>query len=184
MSPYAATRRRFLEFATLSVAGAAVLPGRWHFSTTRSPFQVPLEEFGYDQVSLNSEIHESQLQNGVSVLVGLNEDSLLKPMRQMGGQSAPGEDLGGWYNYDPNYDWHTFDAGFAPGATYGQWVSALARAYAITGSVEIRKKVLRLNRLYACSTSALPARPGTSPARRRGGSVRAPGPGGTRARIA
>jgi hypothetical protein len=33
MPPYAVTRRRFLESATLSVAGAAaVLPGRWHFS--------------------------------------------------------------------------------------------------------------------------------------------------------
>ena len=146
---HAVTRRRFLESATLSVAGVAVVPGRWHFSTTGSPLPKPLEEFGYDQVSLNSELHETQLQHSVSVLMGLNEDSLLKPMRQMGGQAAPGEDLGGWYNYDPNYDWHTFDAGFAPGATYGQWVSALARAYAITGSVELRKKVLRLNQLYA-----------------------------------
>jgi DUF1680 family protein len=138
-----------LESSTLSLAGAAVLPARWHFSTTSSPFSATLEEFGYDQVSLNSEIHEAQLQHSVSVLMGLNEDSLLKPMRQMGGQTARGEDLGGWYNYDPNYDWHTFDAGFAPGATYGQWVSALARAYAISGSTEIRNKVLRLNRLYA-----------------------------------
>jgi DUF1680 family protein len=94
------------------------------------------------------------LQNSISVLMGLNEDSLLKPMRQMGGQPAPGEELGGWYNYDPNYDWHTFDAGFAPGATFGQWVSALARAYAIVGSAEIREKVLRLNRLYAKSISS------------------------------
>ena len=64
------------------------------------------------------------------------------------GKPAPGEDLGGWYRYDPNYDWHTFDAGFAPSATFGQWVSALARGYAITGSPEVREKVLRLNRLY------------------------------------
>ena len=131
MPPHAVTRRKFVESSTLCLAGAAVLPGRWNFSTSGSPFPAPLEEFGYDQVSLNSEIHETQFQHSISVLMGLNEDSLLKPMRQMGGQSATGEDLGGWYNYDPNYDWHTFDAGFAPGATYGQWVSALARAYAI-----------------------------------------------------
>ena len=65
------------------------------------------------------------------------------------GKPAPGEDLGGWYRYDPNYDWHTFDAGFAPTATFGQWVSALARTYAITGSQAAREKVLRLNRQYA-----------------------------------
>jgi uncharacterized protein len=143
------TRRRFLGSSTLSLAGIAVIPGRWHFLTTPSSLPVPLEEFGYNQVSLNSGIHENQLKNGISVLMGLSDDSLLKPMRQMGGQPAPGEDLGGWYRYDPNYDWHTFDAGFAPFATFGQWVSALARAYAIGGSTEIRQRVFRLNRLYA-----------------------------------
>ncbi len=153
MPRQAVTRRSFLESGTVSVAGAAILPRRWHFAEIGSPFAAPLEEFGYDQVGLNSEPHETQLQHCISVLMGLNEDSLLKPIRQMGGKPAPGEDLGGWYNYDPNYDWHTFDAGFAPGATYGQWVSALARAYAITGSAEIRKKILRLNRLYGENNS-------------------------------
>ena len=38
---------------------------------------------------------------------------------------------------------------FAPGCTFGQWVSALARSYAINRSPETREKVLRLNRLYA-----------------------------------
>jgi uncharacterized protein len=38
----------------------------------------------------------------------------------MTGKPAPGDELGGWYKYDPNYDWHTFDAGFAPAAPFGQ----------------------------------------------------------------
>jgi hypothetical protein len=118
-----------------------------------APIAGPLDEFGYDQISLASEPHQAQLRHCVSVLMSLSEDSLLKPMRQMGGQPAPGEDLGGWYNYEPNYDWHTFDSGFAPGATYGQWVSALARAYAITGSPDLRSKVLRLNQLWAANMS-------------------------------
>ncbi|HLZ43056.1 MAG TPA: beta-L-arabinofuranosidase domain-containing protein [Candidatus Sulfotelmatobacter sp.] len=109
----------------------------------------PLEQFEYGEVSLDSPIHEQQLQQTHTVLMGLNEDSLLKPFRQMIGKPAPGEDLGGWYEYIPDYDWHTFDAGFAPTATFGQWVSALARAYAVTGSQAAREKVLRLNRLYA-----------------------------------
>jgi uncharacterized protein len=155
MSFRSVTRRRFLESATLSVAGAAILPLNSNLSLAgiATPTSAPLEEFGYDQVAVTSELHEAQLQHCVSVLMGLNEDSLLKPMRQMGGQPAPGADLGGWYIYDPNYDWHTFDAGFAPGATFGQWVSALARAYAISGSPELRSKVLRLNQLYAASIS-------------------------------
>ena len=32
---------------------------------------------------------------------------------------------------------------------FGQWVSAIARVYAITGSQAAKEKVLRLNRLYA-----------------------------------
>jgi DUF1680 family protein len=121
-------------------------------SATRYPESAnsqPLQEFGYGDVSLDSPIHEQQLQQTHAVLMGLSDDALMKPFRQMIGQPAPGEDLGGWYRYDPNYDWHTFDAGFAPAATFGQWVSAMARVYAITGSQAARERVLRLNRLYA-----------------------------------
>jgi hypothetical protein len=98
----------------------------------------PLAEFGYGDVSMASEAHESQLMNTHAVLMALSEDSLLKPFRQMSGMPAPGEDLGGWYNYDPNYDYRkNFDEGFAPGCTFGQWVSALARA---TRSPETRRR--------------------------------------------
>ena len=149
------TRRKFLESATLSVAGAAIIPinSNFTFAGTGAPTAAPLEEFEYGQIAVTGELHQAQLEHCVSVLMGLNEDSLMKPMRQMGSQPAPGADLGGWYNYDPNYDYRTFDAGFAPAATFGQWVSALARAYAITGSPELRAKVLRLNQLYAATIS-------------------------------
>jgi DUF1680 family protein len=113
----------------------------------------PLGEFAYNDVALRSELHEKQLQENHAVLMGLSEDSLLKPLRRMAGQPAPGAELGGWYLYDPNYDIDSFGAGFAPGATFGQWVSALARMYAITGSKETRDKVLRLNHLYAQTIS-------------------------------
>ena len=111
----------------------------------------PLDEFSYADVTITSELHSRQLEETSRLLMRLDEDSLLKPFRQMIGQEAPGEDLGGWYHYDPNYDWHTFDVGFAPSATFGQWVSALARAYAIKRDPKIRDKVLRLNRLYAAT---------------------------------
>src|SRR5208282_3449306 len=63
---------------------------------------------------------------------------------------APGEELGGWYDYRADYDYRKgFDEGFAPACHFGQWVSALARMYAITGDQATREKVLRLNRLYA-----------------------------------
>jgi DUF1680 family protein len=67
----------------------------------------------------------------------------------MVGQPAPGEELGGWYSYDAHNEDHLFQVGFAPGSTFGQWVSALARSYAIDRLPATREKVLRLNRLYA-----------------------------------
>jgi len=143
------SRRAFIRSASLVTAGVSSA-GLWAPRVlARESGSAPLSEFGYADVVLNSPLHEKQLQETHSVLMGLSEDSLLKPFREMIGQPAPGEDLGGWYHYDPHYDYHTFDAGFAPAATFGQWVSALARNYAITGSEQARDKVLRLNRLYA-----------------------------------
>jgi len=151
MSPFpAVSRRKFLQSASLASA-ASLIPvhNRLAFASATASTNAPLEEFGYADVALHSPIHEEQLRQTHAVLMGLDDDALLKPFRLMIGRNAPGEDLGGWYRYDPDYDWHTFDAGFAPSATFGQWISALARAYAITGSQAAREKVLRLNKLYA-----------------------------------
>lgn len=150
------SRRRFLQQSSLAAAAFAGR-GAWGAGTlaAQSANSSFLDEFGYGDVILASDLHESQLMNTHDVLMELSEDSLLKPFRQMSGMPAPGEDLGGWYTYDPNYDYQkNFDVGFAPGCTFGQWVSALSRAYAITGEEATRAKVLRLNRLYAETISA------------------------------
>src|SRR5580704_11959715 len=148
------SRRKFVRETSLAAAGAATY---YHLgfptAAALSPDLEPLKEFGYGDVKLTSDLHEKQLHETHAVLMELSEDSLLKPFRQMAGQPAPGADLGGWYHYDPDYDPNTVDVGFAPGATFGQWVSALARSYAIDGSPATREKVLRLNRLYAQTIS-------------------------------
>ena len=143
------SRRTFLRAAALGSAGLYRGTARRSFARLAEGAPSVLEEFGYGDVTLDSPIHEEQLRQTHAVLMGLEDDALMKPFRAMIGQPAPGEDLGGWYRYDPNFDWHTFDAGFAPSATFGQWVSALSRAYAITGSQAVKEKVLRLNQLYA-----------------------------------
>lgn len=148
------SRRRFLQ--TGSLAGTAYAMGmRIHPAWgAEGATTAPLAEFHYGDVSLASDAHESQLMNTHDVLMALSEDSLLKPFRQMADMPAPGESLGGWYNYNPDYDYRkNFDDGFAPACTFGQWVSALARVYAITGEEATREKVLRLNRLYAATIS-------------------------------
>lgn len=147
------SRRSFLQSTSLTAAGLAGSRFWLTSLTAASQNAAPLAQFNYGDVALASDLHEKQFGETQAVLMSLSEDSLLKPFREMAGQPAPGADLGGWYVYDPNYDYRTFDAGFAPGATFGQWVSALARGYAITKSPEVRDKVLRLNRLYAQTIS-------------------------------
>jgi DUF1680 family protein len=147
------SRRTFMRSASLATGGILAC-GRWLPGTAEaSATLAPLEQFDYGEVVLSSDPHEKQLEQTHSVLMGLSDDSLLKPFRQMSGQSAPGEDLGGWYHYNPDYKWGEDEAGFAPGATFGQWVSALARMYAIRRDPPTREKVLRLNRLYAQTIS-------------------------------
>ena len=145
------SRRGFLRMGALAAAAAASQSSRRSMAWgSASNAAQPLAEFGYGDVLLSSDPHETQLRETQAVLMALSDDSLLKPFRQMSGMPAPGQDLGGWYHYDPDYDYRRdFDEGFAPGCTFGQWVSALARAYAITGDAAVRDRVLRLNRLYA-----------------------------------
>jgi uncharacterized protein len=145
------SRRRLVQAgaAAAAIVGSSRFWDRAAWGEEAHP-ATPLEEFDYGDVMISSEAHEAQRMNTHSVLMALDEDSLLKPFRQMSGMAAPGADLGGWYTYNPDYDYRKgFDEGFAPGCTFGQWVSALARDYAITGEEVTREKVLRLNRLYA-----------------------------------
>ena len=128
------------------LAGASVSPG-WVYAL--APASAPLTEFGYGDVNLAGGLPESQFDETHAILMGLDDDALLKPFRLMAGEPAPGRDIGGWYRYDPDYQLGKDDAGFAPGHCFGQWVSALARGYAITGSKETRDRVLRLNQLIS-----------------------------------
>ena len=150
MSSLRVTRR---AFAQLSAAGAFVAGTAPLLGDVGHTARSLLSEFPYGDVTLDSAPHLAQLHNTSEVLLNMSEDSLLKPFRQMAGQPAPGDNLGGWYNYDPDYDWHKDDAGFAPAATFGQWVSALARYHSISGSQPARDKVLRLIQLYGRTIS-------------------------------
>src|ERR1700734_4447057 len=104
----------------------------------------PLSELEYGQVQFGAEPLHGQARENHSLVLGLDEDALLRPFRVRAGQPAPGHELGGWYD--------TY--AFAPGATFGQWISALSRYYAITGDAASRAKVQRLVRGYAATIDA------------------------------
>jgi len=146
------SRRTFLQSVSVTAAAAAA-PAFWIPRAFAGATPAVLDQFSYSDVTLTSDLHEKQLRDTQAVLMGLSEDSLMKPFRQMSSQAAPGADLGGWYNYDPG-ELRDDGVGFAPTATFGQWVSALARMYAISGDQALGEKVLRLNRLYAQTISS------------------------------
>ena len=104
----------------------------------------PLSELEYGQVQLGAGPLYRQARENHALIMGLDEDALLRPFRVRAGQPAPGRELGGWYD--------TY--AFAPGATFGQWMSALSRYCAITGDAPTRAKVRRLVRGYAATIDA------------------------------
>ncbi len=153
-SPRRHSRRTFLKAgsAALGVAATAELHlPLLHAATADEPL---LNTLPYSDVALASEPHEQQLRETHAVLMGLNEDSMLRPLRAMAGMPAPGASLEGWYAYNPDYEPKKGNPGFAPAHSFGQWVSALARYYAITGDTGTRDKVLRLTGLYRQTISA------------------------------
>ena len=103
-----------------------------------------LRQFGYGDVELLEGPMRQQFDENHAFFLKINEDMLLKPFRQRAGQAAPGEDMGGWYDNAEEFDPHGTFHGFIPGHTFGQYLSGLARAYAVTGSKPTQEKVQRL----------------------------------------
>jgi hypothetical protein len=154
--PHALTRRTLLQAAAAAIPLAA-LPA---FARPEDKEGRPLAEFTHAQVKVTGGLQTAQRENVLAVLMGLDEDSLLYPYRQMSGQATPGTSLGGWYEYLPNYDHHHDAAGLAPGHALGQWISALARFYAASeflpeeAQPALRERVQRLAGLLGASVTA------------------------------
>jgi DUF1680 family protein len=147
------SRRTFVKTgAALALAAlaksrsVAAVPGNEAAAPTR------LNQFGYGDVALLDGPLRQQFDTNHAFYLALDEDSLLKPYRQRAGLPAPGEDMGGWYDWVDDFNLKQMH-GFAPGHTFGQYVSGLARAYAATGSRPTQAKVQRLVRAYSGAIS-------------------------------
>ena len=145
------SRRQFLGTAAVSAAGLLTttsLPS-WARRKTPVPATAPLAMFGYSAIQLLDGPFRVQFDQNQKLFLGLDEDGLLKPFRQREGLPAPGPDMGGWYdNADDFNEKDNFHA-FIAGHSFGQYVSGLARAYAVTGSKATQEKVQRLVRGFA-----------------------------------
>ncbi len=148
------SRRQFLKSATVSTAGlfaARTLPAWSQARAATKPTAAPLSVFRYSNVQLLDGPLLVQFEQNHELFLHLDEDGLLKPFRQREGMPAPGPDLGGWYDNADDFNEANNFHGFVPGHTFGQYLSALARAYAVTGSKATQEKVYRLVRGYAAT---------------------------------
>src|SRR6201987_2628038 len=137
------TRRRFLQ-NTLLTGGALAMRDRAIAAVAPAVRQTRLTAVGYEQVRLLDGPLREQFDRNHAFFLALSEDSLLKPFRQKAGLPAPGEDMGGWYTFYPDFNPKGPFHGYVPGHTFGQYVSGLARAYAQTGSKPTQQKINRL----------------------------------------
>jgi DUF1680 family protein len=146
-------RRDFLKTSAAFAAGTAVLKSNAIWASSNAPASAPaatrLSQFDYADVQLLDGPMLEQFRQNVILFLNLNDDSLLKPFRQLAGQPAPGEDMGGWYSPSSEFDPPKNMTGYIPGHSFGQYLSGLSRAYAVTGDKATQEKVQRLVRAFA-----------------------------------
>jgi uncharacterized protein len=147
------SRRVFLKAAGVTAASAyaakAIPAWAGPAKTGAVAITPPLATFSYSEVELLDGPMKRQFEQNHARFLNLEDDRLLKVFRQQAGLPAPGEDMGGWYDGTGfsliRNDFHAF----IPGHSFGQYVSGLARSYAVTGSEPTRAKINRLVKGYA-----------------------------------
>jgi DUF1680 family protein len=144
-------RRTFLKTTTAATAGAyaaRAIPAWATSDKSLVAVTTPLNTFPYADVQLLDGPMKRQFEENHARFLNLDDDRMLKVYRQVAGLPAPGEDMGGWYDLTgfslEGNDFH----GFIAGHSFGQYVSGLARAYAVTGSEATRTKINRLVKGY------------------------------------
>lgn len=149
------SRRSLLKSGAVVAGGAIVLRSMptWAATAAVPAVSPPLSQFEYPQIQLSEGLFRTQFDHNHKLFLGLDEDALLKPFRQRAGMPSVGPDMGGWYDnasdFNPANNFH----GFIAGHSFGQYLSGLSRAYAVTGSKATQEKVQRLVRGYAQTVS-------------------------------
>jgi len=132
-------RRSFLNGG--AAAGAAALMPRATYAAAPGP---PIEQLGYGDVTLLPGLARTQFDTTLETLLAFDEGALFRPFREKLKLPAQGGRFGGWYDWSARFDPPGDLTGFIPGHSFGQYVSALARGYAVSGDPRAKAKVHRL----------------------------------------
>src|SRR3954466_5764219 len=144
------SRRDALAGASgLAVAGFIARPAQAAAPRPASP----IEELDRGDVTLLDGRARTQFDQTLSALLAFDEDELLRPFREAIGAPVGPRKLGGWYDRSPDFDPPRVMTGFIPGHSFGQYVSALARGYAVSGDARAKAKVERLGAGFAPTIS-------------------------------
>jgi uncharacterized protein len=148
-------RRKFLKGSAAAGLGLCVpsIPPVLAGAAATSAVKPKLSQFDYAQVTLLEGPMLDQFTRNHKFFLALDEDGLLKPFRERAGMPAPGPVMGGWYNDSPDYDPPKNMTGYIAGHSFGQYLSGLARAYAVTGDKPTQEKVQRLVKGFSATVT-------------------------------
>jgi uncharacterized protein len=139
----------------------ALPAGRMGLAAARAPVSPPMPALSLlrrDDVLLLDGPLRTQFDYQQGLFLGIDNDALLKPFRRRAGLPAPGADMGGWYDDstdfrcdpgNPLVDFHVF----IPGHGFGQYVSGLARGFAVTRDARVQAKLRSLIEGYRATIS-------------------------------
>ena len=147
-------RRSLLKAAAavtaVALEGPALAVGR----AAAKPVAPAIQDCAYGDVTLLPGLAKAQFDRTLETLLDFDEDELLRPFRVAAGLPVGKRGLGGWYDASPQFDPPRDMHGFIPGHSFGQYVSALARAYAVSGDARAKAKVDRLVAAFAPTITA------------------------------
>ncbi len=148
-------RRKFLKGSAAAGLGLCVpsIPSMLANAAPTGAVKPKLSQFDYGQITLLEGPMLDQFTRNHKFFLALDEDGLLKPFRERAGMPAPGPVMGGWYNDSPEYDPPKNMTGYIPGHSFGQYLSGLARAYAVTGDKPTQEKVQRLVKGFSATVT-------------------------------
>jgi uncharacterized protein len=149
------SRRKFVK-GSAAAAGFAMYASRPSLFAGAEPttaVKPKLTQFNYSQVTLLEGPMLDQFNRTHKFFLALDDDALLKPFRERAGMPAPGAVMGGWYNDSPDYDPPKNMTGYIAGHSFGQYLSGLSRAYAVTGDKPTQEKVQKLVKGFSATVT-------------------------------